>query len=78
MLDPARVDPSDLGGANYDMLVRQMLGVPAEDRDLFKEWSDRITALVFGAYGQADRPCRRCGTPISRAPRKRRENSRLG
>jgi cytochrome P450 len=37
------------------VVIAQMLGVPAEDRDLFKEWSDRITALVFGAYGQADR-----------------------
>ncbi len=37
------------------VVIAQMLGVPAEDRDLFKEWSDRITALVFGAYGQPDR-----------------------
>ncbi len=37
------------------VVIAQMLGVPAEDRDLFKEWSDKITALVFGAYGQADR-----------------------
>lgn len=37
------------------VVIAQMLGVPAQDRDLFKEWSDRITALVFGAYGQPDR-----------------------
>ena len=37
------------------VVIAQMLGVPAEDRDLFKEWSDKITALVFGAYGQPDR-----------------------
>jgi len=37
------------------VVIAQMLGVPPEDRDLFKHWSDKITALVFGAYEQADR-----------------------
>ncbi|MEQ8439171.1 MAG: cytochrome P450 [Ilumatobacter fluminis] len=37
------------------IVIAQMLGVPPDDRRLFKEWSDQITALVFGAYGQADR-----------------------
>ncbi|CAB4545092.1 unannotated protein [freshwater metagenome] len=37
------------------VVIAQMLGVPPDDRDLFKEWSDKITALVFGAYEQADR-----------------------
>ena len=37
------------------VVIAQMLGVPPEERDLFKEWSDKITALVFGAYGEDDR-----------------------
>jgi cytochrome P450 len=37
------------------VVIAQMLGVPPQDRDLFKHWSDKITALVFGAYDQADR-----------------------
>ncbi len=37
------------------VVIAQMLGVPPEERDLFKKWSDQITALVFGAYGQEDR-----------------------
>jgi cytochrome P450 len=37
------------------VVIAQMLGVPPEERDLFKVWSDQITALVFGAYGQPDR-----------------------
>lgn len=37
------------------VVIAQMLGVPPEERDLFKAWSDQITALVFGAYGQPDR-----------------------
>jgi cytochrome P450 len=37
------------------VVIAQMLGVPPEDRDLFKEWSDQLTSLVFGAYGQEDR-----------------------
>ena len=37
------------------VVIAQMLGVPPEDRNLFKEWSDQLTSLVFGAYGQEDR-----------------------
>jgi cytochrome P450 len=37
------------------IVIAEMLGAPPDDRDLFKGWSDRLTALVFGAYGQADR-----------------------
>ena len=37
------------------IVIAQMLGVPPDDRLLFKAWSDQITALVFGAYGEADR-----------------------
>jgi cytochrome P450 len=37
------------------VVIAQMLGVPPADRDMFKEWSDKITALVFGAYGEDDR-----------------------
>ena len=37
------------------IVIAQMLGVPPDDRRLFKQWSDQITALVFGAYGQPDR-----------------------
>lgn len=31
------------------IVIASMLGVPPEDRDLFKGWSDDISALVFGA-----------------------------
>lgn len=37
------------------VVIAQMLGVPPEDRNLFKEWSDQLTALVFGAYSSEDR-----------------------
>ena len=37
------------------VVIAEMLGVPPEDRDLFKVWSDQLTALVFGAYGNDDR-----------------------
>jgi cytochrome P450 len=37
------------------VVIAQMLGVPPEDRNMFKEWSDQLTALVFGAYGSEDR-----------------------
>ncbi|MFN3256500.1 MAG: cytochrome P450 [Ilumatobacter sp.] len=37
------------------IVIAEMLGVPPEDRDLFKQWSDEITALVFGALDQPDR-----------------------
>jgi cytochrome P450 len=37
------------------IVIAEMLGVPPEDRLLFKEWSDQITSLVFGAFDQPDR-----------------------
>jgi len=38
------------------MVIAEMLGVPAEDRDLFRAWSDDITTLIFdGARTDADR-----------------------
>ena len=37
------------------IVIAEMLGAPPEDRDLFKHWSDKLTALVFGAYDREDR-----------------------
>lgn len=37
------------------MVIASMLGVPPQDRDLFKDWSDDISALVFGALEDPDR-----------------------
>jgi cytochrome P450 len=38
------------------MVIAEMLGVPPDDRDLFRAWSDDITMLVFeGARTDADR-----------------------
>jgi cytochrome P450 len=37
------------------IIIAELIGVPAEDRDLFKHWSDEILVLVFGAAGNADR-----------------------
>lgn len=38
------------------MVIAELLGVPAEDRDLFRGWSDDITTLVFeGAKDESDR-----------------------
>lgn len=39
-------------------VIAEMLGVPVEDRDMFKEWSDDLTALVFGEVGSDDRQAR--------------------
>ncbi|WP_181781178.1 cytochrome P450 [Pseudonocardia pini] len=36
-------------------VVAEMLGVPRADQALFKDWSDRITGLVFGGLGDPDR-----------------------
>ena len=33
------------------VVIAELMGVPAEDRDLFKAWSDEILVLVFGATG---------------------------
>ena len=37
------------------IVIAEMLGVPPEDRDTFREWSNEITSLVFGALGVQDR-----------------------
>lgn len=37
------------------IVVAELIGVPAEDRDHFKKWSDDILTLVFGAQGEDDR-----------------------
>jgi hypothetical protein len=37
------------------IVIAGMLGVPAGDRDLFKSWSDDITALVFGGLDDPGR-----------------------
>ncbi|SDG80211.1 cytochrome P450 [Pseudonocardia oroxyli] len=36
-------------------VVAELLGVPRADRHRFKDWSDRITGLVFGGMGDPDR-----------------------
>jgi len=40
------------------IVIASMLGVPPEDRDKFKNWSDDISALVFGALEDPDRHTR--------------------
>lgn len=37
------------------IVIARMLGVPPDERDLFKRWSDELTSLVFGATDVADR-----------------------
>lgn len=37
------------------IVIAEMLGVPASDRDLFKGWSDDLSALVFGGMEDPDR-----------------------
>jgi cytochrome P450 len=37
------------------IVIAEMLGVPAQDRDRFKHWSDQISALVFGGLEDPDR-----------------------
>ncbi|GAA4658728.1 cytochrome P450 [Amycolatopsis dongchuanensis] len=39
-------------------VIAEMLGVPREDHSLFKDWSDQISGLVFGALSDADRHSR--------------------
>ncbi len=40
------------------IVIAELLGVPAADRDAFTAWSDDLSALVFGATGVADRRAR--------------------
>jgi len=37
------------------VVIAEMLGVPAGDRDRFKAWSDQLTTMVFGAHDRPDR-----------------------
>ncbi|MGF7123217.1 cytochrome P450 [Rhodococcus sp. BE178] len=37
------------------VVIAELMGVPAQDRDLFKQWSDEIVVLIFGAKSTADR-----------------------
>jgi cytochrome P450 len=37
------------------IVIAEMLGVPTEDRDTFKQWSDDIMLLLFGAQGESQR-----------------------
>ena len=37
------------------VVIAEMMGVPPGDRDLFKDWSDDLMVLVFGARGVAGR-----------------------
>lgn len=40
------------------IVIAEMLGVPPEDRDQFKRWSDDLMVLVFGALDVPDRHSR--------------------
>lgn len=40
------------------IVIAELIGVPPEDRDLFKHWSDEILVLVFGASGGSERRVR--------------------
>jgi cytochrome P450 len=40
------------------IVIAEMLGVPASDRDMFKAWSDDLMVLVFGALDVSDRHAR--------------------
>ena len=40
------------------VVIAEMMGVPATDRDRFKDWSDDVMVLVFGARGVGDRRAR--------------------
>lgn len=37
------------------VVIAELMGVPSRDRDLFKQWSDQILILIFGAQGVAGR-----------------------
>lgn len=65
LLDAAQVQAAAAGGT-IDLLqavayplpaivIAGMLGVPPEDRDQFKQWSDDISALVFGGMEDPSR-----------------------
>ena len=35
------------------IVIAELLGVPSEDRDAFKQWSDQLAAIVFGTSNRA-------------------------
>ncbi|WP_227996740.1 cytochrome P450 [Nocardia australiensis] len=37
------------------VVIAELMGVPAQDRELFKQWSDEIVVLIFGAKSTSDR-----------------------
>ena len=37
------------------IVIAELLGVPADDREDFKRWSDDLLALIFGAVDESDR-----------------------
>lgn len=43
------------------IVIAEMLGVPAEDRNRFKVWSDQLSALVFGNFDDDGRYARATG-----------------
>jgi cytochrome P450 len=50
--------PDLIGSFAYPLtasVIAEMLGVPEQDRDRFREWSEQITTLVFGALENPDR-----------------------
>lgn len=40
------------------VVIAEIMGVPREERDLFKKWSDQILVLIFGSKSTADRSTR--------------------
>ena len=64
LLDDLRDEAAATGSADLKrtfafplpaIVIASMLGVPREDRHLFKGWSDDIAALVFGGLDDRDR-----------------------
>jgi cytochrome P450 len=43
------------------IVIARLLGVPAEDHERFREWSDEVVMLVFGNVGDPDRHVRAQG-----------------
>lgn len=40
------------------IVIAELLGVPAEDRERFKTWSGELAAIVFGSSGRAEQAAR--------------------